>query len=187
MDLVLAGAGRRKPAAKPSLLDLATEVLVAQPGASLAAVAAAAGIGRTTLHKQYATRDALLRAVAHRALDRWELAVAGIEDGPDGGLRDLITALIPAGPALSFLWRTPEFDADEEITGRWIALEEATGAIVQRARDAGVVRSGVPSWWLVGTLYSVVYSAAEAVGHGRLAPVDAPGLALETLLHGIGP
>ncbi len=46
-----------------SLLDVAAGVLVADPAASLAEVAKAAGIGRTTLHKQYATRDDLLCAV----------------------------------------------------------------------------------------------------------------------------
>ena len=60
-------------AARP-LLDVAAAVLVADPAASLAEVAEAAGIGRTTLHKHYATRDDLVRAVGHRAIDLWEQA-----------------------------------------------------------------------------------------------------------------
>jgi len=62
--------GRR--AARRSLLDVAAEVLVADPSASLTQVAEAAGIGRTTLHKQYATGEDLLRAVGHRVIDLWE-------------------------------------------------------------------------------------------------------------------
>ena len=68
-------AVRRDTAA--ALLDAAVEVLVADPSASLAEVAEAAGIGRTTLHKHYPTRDHLLRAVGHRSIDRWEQMVAG--------------------------------------------------------------------------------------------------------------
>ena len=72
-------------AARP-LLDIAATVLVSDPAASLAEVAEAAGIGRTTLHKYYATREDLVRAVGHRAIDLWEQAVATL-NGPDGGLR----------------------------------------------------------------------------------------------------
>ena len=36
------------------------------------------------------------------------------------------------------------------------------------------------------TLYALIYTAAESVQAGRLAPRDAPGLVLDTFLHGIG-
>src|SRR5690348_14875162 len=94
-----------------ALLDVAVEVLVADPAASLAEVADAAGIGRTTLHKHYATREDLLRAVGHRAIDRWEQVMAAAdraEDG-DGGLSALAEAMVPIGPHLAFLWRNPIF------------------------------------------------------------------------------
>ena len=46
------------------LLDAAVTYLVVNPRASLADIAAAAGMGRTTLFKRYATRDELEHAVA---------------------------------------------------------------------------------------------------------------------------
>jgi AcrR family transcriptional regulator len=57
---------------RPSLLQIATEVLVADPAASLGDVARAAGIGRTSLHKLYPTRHALLVALAEDGLDMLE-------------------------------------------------------------------------------------------------------------------
>src|SRR6185295_18140638 len=106
-------------AARP-LLDVAAAVLVADPSASLGDVAEAAGIGRTTLHKHYATRDDLLRAVGHRAIGRWEQVVASAESctEPDGGLRVLAEAMISVGPYLAFLWRSPGFDHAEDIIAR---------------------------------------------------------------------
>jgi AcrR family transcriptional regulator len=174
--------------ARPSLLDVAAEVLVADPAASLAEVAEAAGIGRTTLHKHYATRDDLLCAVGHRAIDLWEQAVAGAGGGgdPDGGLRALVTAMIPIGPQLAFLWRTPAFDHVGDIGERWLAVEAHCLGVLKRAQDLGALAAGVPDWWLLQTLYSIVYVAAESVGAGKLAPLDAPGLALRTFLHGLG-
>jgi AcrR family transcriptional regulator len=174
-------------AARPSLLDVAAEVLVADPAASLAEVAAAAGIGRTTLHKQYATRDDLLCAVGRRAIDLWDQAISEITSAdPDGGLRALTAAMVPIGPQLAFLWRTPAFDHIQEIRERWKAVEARGLTVLKRAQDRGIVAASIPDWWLLQTLYSVIYVAAESVGDGKLAPLDAPGLALSTFLHGVG-
>src|ERR1700735_4085149 len=104
-----AATGRRgSRAARRSLLDVAAEVLVTDPSASLSQVAEAAGIGRTTLHKQYATREDLLRAGGQRVIDLGEqVHEAASADDADGGLRTAIEAMIPIGPQLAFLWRTP--------------------------------------------------------------------------------
>jgi AcrR family transcriptional regulator len=170
-----------------ALLDRAVEVLVADPGASLAEVAEAAGISRTTLHKHFATREDLVRAVGLRAIGRWEQAVDEVVgDGPDGGLRDLMAAAIECGPQLQFIWRSPVLDGDDELLRRRSAVEQRSEAVLLRARELGVIAAGVPDWWLLESLYALSYTAFEMVRSGRLAPLDAPGLALNTLLHGIG-
>lgn len=171
-----------------SLLDVAAEVLVADPAASLAEVAEAAGIGRTTLHKHYPTRDDLLRAVGDRALGLWEDAVGEVTGtgDPDGGLRAVTTAMIPIGPQLAFLWRTPSFDHANDMDARRLAVEAATLAILKRAQDRGAIAAGLPDWWLFRTFFSLIYVAAESVQTGHLAPRDAPDFALNTYLHGIG-
>jgi AcrR family transcriptional regulator len=186
MSVHTVGSPRR--GMRPSLLDVAAEVLVADPAASLAEVAEAAGIGRTTLHKHYATRDDLLCAVGHRAIDLCEEAVeeAGGSDDPDGGLRALVAAMIPIGPQLAFLWRTPVFDHVGELDARWQAAEERCQGTLMRAQGRGLLTAGVPGWWLLQTFYSVVYVAAESVRGGKLAALDAPDLALGTFLRGLG-
>ena len=180
-----AGSGRR---GRPPVLDVAAEVLVADPAASLAEVAAAAGIGRTTLHKHYATREDLLCAVGHRAIDLWQQAVdaAGGAGQPDGGLHALAAALIPIGPQLAFLWRTPAFDHIKDLDARWVAVEQRCLAVLKRAQGNHLLAAGLPDWWLMQTFYAVIYTAAESVQAGKLAPLDAPDLALRTFLHGVG-
>jgi AcrR family transcriptional regulator len=170
---------------KPPLLDVAAEVLVGDPAASLAEVAEAAGIGRTTLHKHYATRDDLIRAVGHRAIDLWEQAVDAAASSVDG-LRAMITAMIPAGPQLAFIWRTPALDHDKDFLGRWDAVEERCLAVLKQAQSRGILAADVPDWWLMRTFYSLIYVAAESVGSGHLAPRDAPDFMLGTFLRGIG-
>lgn len=176
--------------AKAALLDAAVEVLVADPSASLAEVAEAAGIGRTTLHKHYATRDDLLRAVAHRAIDRWEHVVgaadASAAEAEDGGLRALADAMISVGPYLAFLWRNPAFDRFEDIGLRYKSVEPHAMAILERAQKQGKLRADVPGYWLLHTFYSLVYVASESIYDGDLAPRDAPDLVVSTFLRGVG-
>ena len=180
--------GRPRRAVKRPLLDVVAEVLVAQPGASLAEVAHAAGISRTTLHKHYATRDDLVRAVGMRAIEIWEQAVDRVADEPGtrAGLRRLFAAMIESGPQLAFLWRNPALDEDHEFVERYIEVEKRCRAVLGRARSQGVIAASTSDWWLMQTMFALVYSAAEAVQCGKLAPLDAPDLALGTLLHGLG-
>ena len=169
-----------------ALLDHAVRILVASPGASLAEVAEAAGISRTTLHKHFATRDDLVRAVSMRAIDLWEQAVDAVDDGPDGGLRELMAAAIDCGPQLQFLWRNPALDNDDEFIQRYTRAEKRSLSVLLRAQELGAIAGGVPDWWLLQSFYALSYTAFEMVHAGRLARLDAPGLALSTLLRGVG-
>jgi AcrR family transcriptional regulator len=173
---------------KAAVLDAAVEVLVADPSASLAEVAEAAGIGRTTLHKYYATREDLLRAVGHRAIDRWEQVIGAVSDPPadDGGLRALAEAMISVGPYLAFLWRNPSFDHSADIGHRAKSAEAQALAVLERAQKQGVMRADVPGYWLLHTFYALVYVASESIYDGDLAPRTAPDLVVATFLRGLG-
>lgn len=188
MSVQSGALGRPRRTVKRPLLDVVAEVLVAQPGASLAEVAEAAGISRTTLHKHYATRDDLVRAVGLRAMEIWEQAVDRVaaEPGTEAGLRQLLAAMIESGPQLTFLWRNPVLDEDHELTQRYIDVELRCLAVLDRARRQGLIAASTPDWWMLQTMYSLVYTAAESIQFGKLAPLDAPDLALNTLLHGLG-
>lgn len=173
-----------------ALLDAAVSYLVAHPRASLAQIAAAAGIGRTTLFKLFATRDELEHAVAVRALAVCQAAVDEADSrwahrSDDGGLRALVTALLPIGPQLNFIWRTPSLDVDDEVHRVYLQLDRSLLAVLGRARSAGVLRD-LPDWWLGQSLYALVYVAWESVQSGRLARLDAPDLVLDTMLSGVG-
>lgn len=149
----------------------------------MAAVAAAGGVSRTTLHAHFATREALLRAVADRALEDCEAAtrVPTRSRVDDGGLLDLVERLVPVGPQLGFLWRTPSFDHDPELGRRWSGVEAAIGAVVAASRARGALPGGRPDWWDVAALLALVYVAAESIYQGRLAPLQAPQFILATL------
>ena len=172
-----------------SLLDVATTVLVTEPGTSLSAVAQAAGVSRTTLHKYFPSRDDLLRAVGERALDLCEAAILPVNttaDRDDYVLTSLTTALLSVGAQLGFLWRTPAFDHEPTFMVRWRRIEEELAISVLRIRRVEDRENLRAPWWDVSALLALVYVASESIYQGRLAPLDAPELVSTTFLKGIG-
>jgi AcrR family transcriptional regulator len=163
------------------VLDTAAAVLAKDPAASLGQIAIQAGIGRTTLHKQFPTRHDLLVAVASRALDLAEAVVAAAPADPDP-LRRMVTDLIPFGAYLTLLTAQPEVFADADVTARTDALQEPIAAIVA---NAGTIRPGVAEWWLVRSLHALMFTAWDLVQEGWLAPRDAPDLVLSTFTGGV--
>lgn len=184
-----------------SVLDDATRALLVQPTATLAQVAAAAGVGRTTLHRMFPTRTDLLRAVALDALDVLEAAYREAErraapdgaEGTSGGddpmvrLHRIVRAMIPLGPRLRYLVVAPELDTDDSYLRRARALDAPVHAAVAEAQDRGDIDPGLSAVWTTEVLYAIVFVAWEAIAAGTLAPADAPDLVIRTWLRGARP
>jgi AcrR family transcriptional regulator len=181
----------RTASASGDLLRAATEALILDPSASLADVARAAGISRTTLHKLYPTRHALLVALAEEALTLLESTYAealqpGTADAdPVDQLRRLVVDLVPLGPRIQYLLRERSLDVEPDLAARVEALDLPVNALIRQLQQAGRVRRDVSDEWVVASLNALIYVAWELVAMGRLAPVDAPDLVLRTLLDGV--
>lgn len=171
-----------------SLLDVATRVLIATPGASLGDVAAAAGVSRSTLHSRFPTRQSLLVALALEAMDLITRAYerARPDDGPaEDAIRRIVEQLIPLGPRVEFLLRERSLDSEPEVVRRYEDLDLPLLRLVERGQQDGSLRRDLPSWWVVSSLTTAVYGAWDAIAYGKLAPLDAPGLVTETTLFGL--
>lgn len=178
---------RTSTTTRPELIDIAVRTLVADPSASLAKVATAAGISRTTLHKHYATRDDLVVAVGIRSLT----LVLDAIDAAQGGegrqqLTDLAAAMVPLGAHLSLLWRTPLFDEVDEMNDRFQEIDRHIVTTMESLQASKVIRSDRPLYWCVQALYAYVYVAWEGVEAGKIARLDAPELVVDSLLGGLG-
>lgn len=172
------------------LLDVATALLVADPGASLADIAAAAGVSRTTIHNRYPTRQDLLVALALDGMDLVEVAYqdARLDEGdPVEALERLIVGLVPLGSRLEFLLRERSLDGVEEVEQRYAVLDAPVVALIERMRAVGLVSDGLPTWWVVEAAFGTVYAAWAAIADGRLARRDAPDLVCRTILLGCQP
>lgn len=166
----------------------AARLLVKNRGASLGGIAAAAGVGRTTLHRHFASRDDLLVAVALDALDRAEAALHASAPGEGGvtdALRRATEALLPIAPQLAFLLGETSLGGSAAITRRTDAAIAPLLALGERAARERLLRRDVTPDWLVDAFFALLLAAWDGIDGGRLAPRLAPRLVVDTLLSGI--
>jgi AcrR family transcriptional regulator len=171
------------------VLESATRTLASNPGATLAEVAAAAGVSRTTIFARYPTRAALLEAVALDGIahleSAYQTAGAGTSTAPAiEVLTGLVAQLIPLGPRIAFLFRERSLDDNPAVQSRLMSLQATDINLLQRAQTEGLLSRDIPITWLARSLDALVFAAWEGVHAGDLAPRDAPTLVITTFLHG---
>ena len=84
------------------ILGTAAEVLARRPDATLQSIAKAAGISRTTIFNKFATRDALIEALAVDALRRLGEVMARVRRAKteaQTSQKTPVTRLVVSGPA----------------------------------------------------------------------------------------
>ena len=111
------------------------------PGVSLDDIARRAGVGIATLYRRFGTREDLVKAVAEHVFAA-EIATAIVEDGPDpwADIVATITRTIDAfaaHPVLVSLAREHAVMGMDTMA----AYRAAVDRVLERAKDAGVVRA----------------------------------------------
>lgn len=128
-----------------TLLQAAREVIAADGAhASVAAIAARAGVGIGSLYRRYRTKEELFQRLSVLSLDNWnEAAEQGLAvDDPWDGLAGFITACIEFGQgSLGPIAGTIE--VTKEMRAKFDRSDKLLAAIVARAHEAGVLRPDV--------------------------------------------
>lgn len=175
---------------RETIQDIAIKTLITNNAASMHDIAVAAGIGRTTLHRYFASREDLLRALIASCFDDIEQIVAISHTGQVPALEsleNLVLALVPVGHRFQFLvgaW--PFEEGDEDFKTRELRLLEQFEALVERGQREGTFRSDLPTRWIIDTITALLFMAWESISEGYTAPRDASRFVLTTLLGGIG-
>ncbi|MEV6285538.1 helix-turn-helix domain-containing protein [Kribbella sp. NPDC051770] len=179
---------------RAQVLDAALRRLNSDPTTSMADLAAAIGIGRATLNRHFASRDALLREIGERALDHWDRSqqetgmVAAGESGDPARIRaclsDLITWFVDNADQFAYALANNRMEAMPELVERTDRLIDQEVAFYAAAQRAGVLRSDLPARWIEHTVYGLMIAAREALRRGDVARRDLDALVLSTLLDG---
>ncbi|MEU5880196.1 TetR/AcrR family transcriptional regulator [Spirillospora sp. NPDC047279] len=165
-----------------------------EPTASMARLAEAIGISRATLHRHFASREALIHALGVRSIDRWEESQdnAGMAAAAESGDAERITAALHQVVGLYLV------DADEfgfaltdhfmaempDLVARSEELVEREVTFYTAAQRAGVLRDDLPAHWIAESLYGLLIGARDSLRWGTVARRHIDRLVLTTFLDG---
>ena len=160
-------------------------MLAADPGASIASIAAEAGVDRRTLYRRFASREELLEAIYEARLEAIGHAIedARLREAPVAvALHRYVENIIEVN-------RTWPVDlalmvAVDAVSRRRDAYIAEVDAFLQRAVDEGLLRPGLPEGWvsaLLPELMKLVARQQPGLNHGQAADV-----VVDTLLRGVG-
>lgn len=177
-----------RPDTRDAILEAAFQVFGRDPTASLADVAARAGVGRATLHRHFRGREDLMAALARAATREIDAAVeAATRDAASYGeaLRRSLDAMVPLASRQWFLSRelfedNPEVMADHRR--QQAELDEA----IEAAKAEGCFDPALPTAWIRQAFDYLLFAAWESVHAGEATPAQAAELAWRTLTRGLG-
>lgn len=168
-----------------AVLTTGARMLAADPGASIASIAAEAGVDRRTVYRRFASREDLLAAIYEARLSAIEHAIT------DARLREapVAVALHRYVENIITVNRTWPVDlarmlADESVHARRDTAIEEVDTFLRRATDEGLLRPGLPEGWasaLLPQLMHLVSRQLPELSAGRAADV-----VVDTLLNGLG-
>ncbi|MEO1015240.1 MAG: helix-turn-helix domain-containing protein [Pseudomonadota bacterium] len=177
-----------RPSPKDAIIEAAFDVLAEAPGASLADIAARAGVGRATLHRHFAGREDLIRTLALIAIEEMDAAADAACEGVEShgeALRRTLAAIIPLGDRHWFLSREP-VDDDPVIAREFERLMRETGELIEAAKSEGVFDEAAPTAWIAQAYDHLIFAAWESVKAGEATHSQAADLAWRTLTIGVG-
>ncbi|RGE19043.1 TetR/AcrR family transcriptional regulator [Leucobacter sp. wl10] len=161
---------------RAKILAATPSALRRNPEASVAEIAAAAGVGRMTLYGHFKTRGELLESALVDSLERAEETLSGVP--LDGDPAQALGRLIASSWTFLNEARAVLAAAQKELSPVRIrelheASEARMRALLERGRDEGAFRRDLPVGWLLTTAHVVMNGAAEEVTAGRLDPDEA--------------
>lgn len=169
------------------VLRTAAALLTRKSTATMDEVAKTAGISRATLHRHFAGRDALVRALESLGIAECEAALdaARLDEGPArAAVHRLVREIEPSAGLLAFLYTENQLFEGEQQNAGWTRIDDRVAALFRRGQQSGEFRIDLTPAWLTEALYGLLGSAAWAVAEGRVARNDFTHMIVELLLGG---
>jgi AcrR family transcriptional regulator len=156
-----------------------------EPGAGVADVAAAAGVGRATLYRHFPTRESLLEAIRTQGLIDGEAAVEAcrIDEGsPTDALSRLLAAWLELGDRYRVIVANPSQPDNLPARAREERLGEAMANLIIRGQAEGEFSADVSAVWSASAVGALLVAAIQGVGESRIAREEAHGLLIRSAL-----
>jgi TetR/AcrR family transcriptional regulator, mexCD-oprJ operon repressor len=182
----LGSAGMRSDAIRnrEAVLETGLALLGQDPTLSIQEVAAASGLGRSTIYRHFADREELLDAVLGKVIERSRertsaVPVAG-RDAADV-IRDLAAVLLDDCFAYGPLIANRSTNS-RAIQASRESAESAVRRFIEAASESGDIRNDLPVAWLHIAFQSIPMQALDEVRAGRVTEREAHALVGESLV-----
>ena len=169
-----------------AILEAAERVLSADPAASMEQIAEAAGVARTTIHRRFATREALIEALAASAAGQIEAAVTAARPRTAPPLVALHQATANIlGVKLAWRYASTQITAGSPAAHIQQRVTAAGDLVLGRLQQAGLIRADVDLGW-ARRVHRSLLDAAVSPDETETDPDLLAARIVETLLHGLG-
>lgn len=167
-----------------AILDAAMQILSRKPGASIHEIADAAGVGRSTVHRYFEDRAALIEALALHVytLSDAGIARADLTSGPPlPAVRRLAEEQLELGLALDFVLKEKTYRSKPELFTQFASGDEAVAEALFAASHSD---GRFPEGWDIKVFWALLRLSAEFADEGlpRHQVLDA---LMQTLERGI--
>jgi AcrR family transcriptional regulator len=174
-----------------AILEAGTRLLSADPAASVAEIAKAAGVGRVTLYGHFPSREALVDAVLDHAVGTADAVLEdpAIDTAP---APEAMTELLHSSWEILDRHRRLFLAADRVLPTERIREHHdrplrRVKRLIARGQDDGDFRTDLPLPWLVTAFFSIIHSAAQEREAGRLAADEVEQVLVTTMLSLLSP
>ena len=150
----------RSRRSQQALLQSGLELLNSNPDATLTDIAKYAGVGRTTLYRQYETRDNLVVAIALYCFDVVAEVTAPIERQASSAMdaiRLLFEAVMPLTREFQFLMNLERLGAgdDHRLARVYQRQRRQTCELIEYGKRQGEITEDLPTPWIANLIDSL--------------------------------
>lgn len=171
-----------------AILDAAFAVLARDRQAPMSEIAKAAEVGRSTLHRYFPDRAALLKGLLEDANQATERTIVEARLGrgtPEEAFERLISTMFDLGPRVNFLFTETHLDEDDWDPKEWETAHRPVGELFLRGQGEGYFDQNIDADWFVRILWYTIAAGWQAVAEGALPKHQAVNRVARTLKGGL--